>query len=220
VIILGQGDRKRASRKTGKIGTLFHRELSKRRRSLVALCTQIGIQGLSLFVFGATTPQWARASSFTRFLDHTQRRTTVGRTPLDEWSARRRDLYLTTHNTHNRQTPMPPVGFEPRISAGERPQTYALDRAATGTGPRVKYVTLGMSLCTNVPQGMVWFWTVRPAAGQRGVYCRGKWRRSLWYCRATTELPWGRTRWTVALGTAQARFLPSDLKWHASCMLH
>jgi hypothetical protein len=30
---------------------------------------------------------------------------------LDEWSARRRDLYLTTHNTHNRQTSMPPVGY-------------------------------------------------------------------------------------------------------------
>jgi hypothetical protein len=29
---------------------------------------------------------------------------------------------------------MPPVGFEPPISAGERPQTYALDRAATETG--------------------------------------------------------------------------------------
>ena len=29
---------------------------------------------------------------------------------------------------------MPHVGFEPTISAGERPQTYALDRAATGTG--------------------------------------------------------------------------------------
>ena len=28
---------------------------------------------------------------------------------------------------------MPPVGFEPTISADERPQTYALDRAATGT---------------------------------------------------------------------------------------
>jgi hypothetical protein len=26
--------------------------------------------------------------------------TTLGRTPLDEWSARRRDLYLRTHNTH------------------------------------------------------------------------------------------------------------------------
>jgi len=74
------------------------------------------------------------ASSFTRFLDHTQRRTTVGKTPLDEWSARRRDLYLTTHNPHNRQTSMTPVGFEPAISAGERPQTSHLVRAATGTG--------------------------------------------------------------------------------------
>ena len=74
------------------------------------------------------------AISFLRFLDHTQRRTTVGRTTLEEWSTRRRDLYLTTHNTHNRQTSMPPVGFEPTISAGERLQIYALDRAATGTG--------------------------------------------------------------------------------------
>jgi len=39
-------------------------------------------------------PMRVIASSFTRFVDHTQRRTTVGRTPLDEWSARRRDLYL------------------------------------------------------------------------------------------------------------------------------
>jgi len=29
---------------------------------------------------------------------------------------------------------MPPVGFEPTISADERPQTYGLGRAATGTG--------------------------------------------------------------------------------------
>ena len=28
---------------------------------------------------------------------------------------------------------MPQGGFEPTISAGERPNTYALDRAATGT---------------------------------------------------------------------------------------
>ena len=26
------------------------------------------------------------------------------------------------------------VGFEPTVSAGERPKTYALDRAATGIG--------------------------------------------------------------------------------------
>ena len=29
---------------------------------------------------------------------------------------------------------MPPVGFEPKISTGERPQTHALKRAATETG--------------------------------------------------------------------------------------
>jgi hypothetical protein len=88
-----------------------------------------------LFVcFWYDCPHWSRASSFTRFLDHTEQRTTVGRTPLDEWSARHRDLYLTKHNTHNRLTSMPLVVFETKISAGERPQTYALDRAVTGTG--------------------------------------------------------------------------------------
>jgi hypothetical protein len=95
-------------------------------------------------------------SSSTRFLDHTQRRATVGRTPLgrvislsqkplpdntqhtnihtpggirnhdrsrrsvglllDEWSARRRDIYLTTHNT---QISIPLVGFEITIVVGE-----------------------------------------------------------------------------------------------------
>ena len=83
--------------------------------------------------FWHKSPQWAKVSSFTRFLDHTQRLTTLSRTSLDEGSARRRDLYLTTHNTHNKQTSVPPVGFEPIISAGERQETYALDRAATGT---------------------------------------------------------------------------------------
>jgi len=29
---------------------------------------------------------------------------------------------------------MLPVGFEPTITVGERPQTYALDRAIIGTG--------------------------------------------------------------------------------------
>ena len=90
------------------------------------------------FFFWRNSPKWATASSFLRFLDHTQRRTAVGRTPLDDSSARRRDLYLTTtHNTHNRHTSMPPLGLEPTIPARERPQTYALDRAAPGTGEYV-----------------------------------------------------------------------------------
>ena len=57
---------------------------------------------------------------------------TFGRTPLDEWSAPRTDLYLTAHNTHNRQTSMTLAGFELAIPASERPQAYALDSAATG----------------------------------------------------------------------------------------
>jgi hypothetical protein len=89
-------------------------------------------------------PQWARASSFARFLDLT-RCTTVGRTLLDERSARRRDLYRT-QNTYNKQISMPPVEFEPTVSGGEWPQTYALDCAATGTGPNIK-------LCNLYPGG-------------------------------------------------------------------
>jgi hypothetical protein len=54
--------------------------------------------------------------------------------PLDMRSDRRRDLYLRTHNTHNRQTSMPPAGIEPAISASERPQTHASERAATAIG--------------------------------------------------------------------------------------
>jgi hypothetical protein len=44
---------------------------------------------------------------------------TLSRSPLNEWSARTKGLYV--QNTHNRQTPMPPAGFEPTIPASERP---------------------------------------------------------------------------------------------------
>jgi hypothetical protein len=65
---------------------------------------------------------------------HSFMHTTVGRTPLDEWSAWRRDLYLTTNNTHKRQISTPAVEFEPVFPANERPQTHTLDLAATGMG--------------------------------------------------------------------------------------
>jgi len=105
------------------------------------------------FLLWRCDPTWVMACLFLRFLDHIQRRNTVGRTPLDEWSAHRTDLYLTKHNTQNRQTFMPPVGFKPKISAGERPQTYALDGAATGTGPSSIYHRYIFSL--NSP-----YWTI------------------------------------------------------------
>jgi len=51
------------------------------------------------------------------------RHTTVGRTPLDEWSVRRKYLYLTTHNTHNRHTSMPQRDSnpQPQQTIGRRP---------------------------------------------------------------------------------------------------
>jgi len=56
-------------------------------------------------------PTRPMAYSFTRFLDHTQRRTTFGRTPLDEWSIRYRVLYLTTQYSQQTNVHAPPGGF-------------------------------------------------------------------------------------------------------------
>jgi hypothetical protein len=53
-------------------------------------------------------------------INHTQWRTALGSTPLDEWWARRRNLYLTTQNTHNRQTSMPTVEIQPTAAAHPR----------------------------------------------------------------------------------------------------
>jgi hypothetical protein len=59
-----------------------------------------------LFAFGATAPIGPGLPHSWGFLGHTKRRTTVGRTPLEEWSARRRDLskiLLNESNTRRRR---------------------------------------------------------------------------------------------------------------------
>jgi len=58
---------------------------------------------VNFFVCGATVPSGPGPPQC-RDITITFRHTKLGRTPLDEWSARRRDLYRTTHNTH---TPCP-----------------------------------------------------------------------------------------------------------------
>jgi hypothetical protein len=95
--------------------------------------TTIVTAHFSNFSNGATAPTGPGPPHYRGFTI-TFRHTALGRTPLHEWSARRRDLYLTTHNTHKRQTSMPPAGFEPTVPASERPQTHAIHRAATGIG--------------------------------------------------------------------------------------
>jgi hypothetical protein len=85
---------------------------------------------LILFFRGSTDPSGPMPLmwGFSITLKHA----TLSRTPLGEWSARRRNLYLTTHSTHERQTSMLPAGFELAIPASKRPQTHVLDCAATG----------------------------------------------------------------------------------------
>ena len=67
----------------------------------------------------------------------TLRHTTLDRTPLDEWSAQGRVLYVATSNAHRRRTSTRPTGFEPAISACERPQTHA--RPLDSTFPDIRF---------------------------------------------------------------------------------
>jgi hypothetical protein len=105
---------------------LSDRQKCSTKKSIIFAHTFLFLSFITVFfiisiLHWSDSPQWAGASSFTRFLGHIQQRNTVGRSPLGELLARRRDLYLTTHNTLDRHTSMPPVGFEPTILAGERP---------------------------------------------------------------------------------------------------
>jgi len=88
----------------------------------------------------------------------TFRHTTLGRTSLGEWPARRRDLYLTTHNTHNRTFIMLSAGFKPSIPASDGQQKDALDRASTGIGST-------KSFCFTMGE--------QPPGGQRSPHYRG-----------------------------------------------
>jgi hypothetical protein len=108
--------------KTGVPADLSNTMLRTKNGEKCIMCSVKSVLFNSFFLWRCE-PTRALASSFTRFLDHSQRRTTVSRTPLDEWSARHRDLYLTTHNTHNRQTSMPRWDSKPQSqqASGRRP---------------------------------------------------------------------------------------------------
>ena len=111
--------------------------------------------GSDFFSHGAKTPSEAWHPNCRDFTITFNGHTTLGRTLLDEWSAPRIDLYLTTHNTHKRQASMPPAGLQPELPASERPQTQALERAATGIGWRKCVRMKNWSTYWVVPQAFV-----------------------------------------------------------------
>jgi len=73
---------------------------------------------------------------------------------------------------------MPTVGFEPTISAGERLQTNALDRAATGTGRDKGYATIfhwnvrTKTLSCKQLQDSIWAVSSSSSLSRRNTDCR------------------------------------------------
>jgi hypothetical protein len=112
---------------------ILHAYKLKGKRNMRHRCMQYSekLQTFSGFFYGTTAPSRPRPPHYWGFTI-TLRQITLGRTPLHEWSVRRRDLYLTTNNTHKRETSMPPAKFKTIIPTSEWPQIHALDRAATG----------------------------------------------------------------------------------------
>ena len=75
-----------------------------------------------VFLLGSTAPpplKWARASYRGFYITHNDTPQSVGLL----WTSQRP---LPDITQHSQQTSMPPVGFEPTISPGERPQTARL----------------------------------------------------------------------------------------------
>jgi hypothetical protein len=137
------------------------------------------INDLQFFDILAKPLAMGQASSFTRFLDHTQRRTTVGSTPLDQWSARRRDLYLTTHNT---LSPCPRWDSNPQFlqANGCRPTpSNVWPLGSTATDLVSVYIRTVDRVALSV-QRLTTGWTVRGSNSGGGQIFR-----------TCPDLPWG-----------------------------
>jgi len=88
---------------------------------------------MKFFFSWLNSPSGPRPPNYREFMI-TLRYATLGTIPLDEWSVRRKSLYLATKYTHMKQTFMAPAGLEPAIPANDRSQPHFLDRASTGIG--------------------------------------------------------------------------------------
>jgi hypothetical protein len=101
----------------------------------------------------------------------TFRHTTLCRTP----SGRVISPTQKQHTTLKRdKTSMQPAGFEPAIPASERPQTHAIDRAATRTGSR--------------DYGIMKSFVYNNKKVRIRNNCKGKGERA--WQRTVTDLPW------------------------------
>jgi len=98
----------------------------------INLCAFVGTFIIQDFFPVAPRPNSGSWSPLSGLRDHIHWTHLLGRTPLHEWSERRRDFFLTIQNTHKGRTWTSPAEFEPAIPASERPQTNTLGGADTG----------------------------------------------------------------------------------------
>jgi hypothetical protein len=122
-------------------------------------------------------------SSFLRLLDHTQWRITVGRTLLDEWLTRRRDLYLTTT-------------FATNIHASGGIPPHNLSRRAA-PDPQLRPCGHWDGLISNLPDQIIYIliFVLRHRVGfETSIYVSTKYRYSYQGLQGVTT--YGTITWT------------------------
>jgi hypothetical protein len=127
------------TKRTGRPNLLYISMMSKRIRKVT----------WSFFFHKEIAPSGPGPPHCRRFTI-TFRHNALVRIPLDEWSTRRRDLYLTTHTIPKIQISMSPAGFEPAIPARDRPQNpRPLGSAVVSDSGRELYAGTGKESCVD-----------------------------------------------------------------------
>ena len=119
------------------IGSTLNMETTCSNRTLVPTyepvwCQNIDVFHMNTFIFHGSTALVGRGLLiFDALCSHSDTPHKIGVL----WTRDQPDSDTSTwQNTHSRQTSMPSAEFEPAVPASDRPQTDALDHAATGTG--------------------------------------------------------------------------------------
>jgi hypothetical protein len=125
---------------------------------------------IAIFLPWCNKPSWPRLPHY-RGIMITLRYTILGRTPLNEWSARDRDLYPTKHNSHvPYQCCRRDLNLQSQQASGRRPTTLT----ARPQGSTFETCLLLFTFSCSAAQRGLW-----PPAAQRGLWPPAA-KRGLW----------------------------------------
>jgi hypothetical protein len=109
-------------------------------------CTECLKIQITFFFLWRNSPTRADEASFLTFLNNTHTHTHLSK--HDQLVAK--SATNTTHKKHITRTSMPSAGFEPAIPAIEQPQTYSLDRTATGIGLYIHTTDINLKFTKSI----------------------------------------------------------------------